>query len=126
MSKSSNPPPNSNPVPPSTNTMPPPPNYTEAFNELQTIIAEIEGGSISVDQLAEKVKRAALLIRICQDKLHATEDDVNKILAGLESIDEPVSFSRDQSSSLRDQSSPLMDKRSDRDRATDADDAAGD
>jgi exodeoxyribonuclease VII small subunit len=99
--------------------MTPPPNYTEAFNELQTIIAEIESGSISVDQLAEKVKRAALLIRICQDKLHATEDDVNNILAGLESIDEPLSFSRDQSS-------PLMDKRSDRDRATDGDDAADD
>jgi exodeoxyribonuclease VII small subunit len=93
----------------SPNPMTPPPTYTEAFNELQTIIAEIEGGSISVDILAEKVKRAALLIRICQDKLHATEDDVSKILAGLDSLDEP-----------------LMDKRSDRDRATDADDAADD
>jgi exodeoxyribonuclease VII small subunit len=91
--------------------MTPLPNYTEAFSELQSIIAEIEGGSISVDILAEKVKRAALLIRICQDKLHETEDDVSKILAGLDSLDEPPSF---------------MDKRSDRDRATDADDAAGD
>jgi exodeoxyribonuclease VII small subunit len=107
--------------------MTPPPNYTEAFNELQSIIAEIEGGSISVDKLAEKVKRAALLIRICQDKLHSTEDDVSKILAGLESLDEPSSFSRDQPSSLtRNQTSPLMDKRSDRDRAADADDEAGD
>ena len=117
----------------------PPPNYTEAFNELQTIIAEIEGGSISVDQLAEKVKRAALLIRICQDKLHSTEDDVSKILAGLESIDEPSSSplqssplqssllsSPPPSSLLPLRSSPLMDKRSDQDRATDADDAADD
>lgn len=59
------------------------PNYSEAFNELQVIIVEIEGGSISVDKLAEKVKRAALLIRICQDKLHATEGDVNQIFAEL-------------------------------------------
>lgn len=65
------------------------PNYTEAFDELQTIVAEIEGGTISVDKLAEKVKRAALLIRICQDKLHATEGDVNQILAELESPGEP-------------------------------------
>jgi exodeoxyribonuclease VII small subunit len=69
----------------------PPPNYTEAFSELQTIISEIEGGAISVDKLAEKVKRAAILIRICQDKLKATEGDVNQIFAELESPDEPSS-----------------------------------
>ena len=69
----------------------PPPNYTEAFAELQAIITEIEAGSISVDKLAEKVKRAALLIKICQDKLKATEGDVNKIFAELESPDEPTS-----------------------------------
>ncbi len=67
------------------------PNYTEAFGELQAIISEIEGGGISLDKLAEKVKRAALLIRICQEKLQSTEGDVNKILAGLESPDEPPS-----------------------------------
>ncbi len=65
------------------------PNYTEAFAELQTIITEIEAGSISVDKLAEKVKRAAILIRICQDKLQATEGDVNKIFAELGSSGEP-------------------------------------
>ena len=61
------------------------PNYTEAFEELQAIVSEIEGGEISVDELAEKVKRAALLIKICKNKLTATEGDVNKILQQLES-----------------------------------------
>jgi exodeoxyribonuclease VII small subunit len=61
------------------------PNYTEAFEELQLIVAEIEGGGISVDELSGKVKRAALLIRICQDKLSSTEEDVNRILQELES-----------------------------------------
>jgi exodeoxyribonuclease VII small subunit len=74
---------------PPPNAATPPPNYTEAFSELQTIISEIEGGEISVDKLAEKVKRAALLIRICQDKLQATEGDVNQIFAKLESPGEP-------------------------------------
>jgi exodeoxyribonuclease VII small subunit len=60
------------------------PNYKEAFEELQAIIAEIEGGEIGVDQLSEKVKRAALLISICRAKLTATEGDVNKILKELE------------------------------------------
>lgn len=66
------------------------PDYTTAFAELQTIITEIEAGSISVDKLAEKVKRAAFLIKICQDKLQATEGDVNKIFAELGSPDEPA------------------------------------
>jgi exodeoxyribonuclease VII small subunit len=60
------------------------PNYTEAFEELQEIVSEIEGGDISVDQLSDKVKRAALLIKICKDKLTATEGDVNQILKELE------------------------------------------
>jgi exodeoxyribonuclease VII small subunit len=63
------------------------PNYTEAFEELQEIVAKIEGGDISVDVLSDKVKRAALLIKICKDKLTATEGDVNRILKELEEDD---------------------------------------
>lgn len=63
------------------------PNYTEAFEELQEIVSEIEGGDISVDELSNKVKRAAFLIKICKDKLTATEGDVNSILKELESND---------------------------------------
>ena len=60
------------------------PNYTEAFEELQQIVSEIEEGQISVDELSEKVKRAAMLISICKMKLSATEEDVNKILKDLD------------------------------------------
>jgi exodeoxyribonuclease VII small subunit len=59
-------------------------NYTEAFEELQRIVTEIEEGQISVDELSEKVKRAAQLIKICKMKLSSTEEDVNKILRELE------------------------------------------
>ena len=59
-------------------------NYTTAFDELQTIVTEIEQGEISVDELSEKVKRAALLIKICKTKLTTTEEDVNRILKELE------------------------------------------
>lgn len=58
--------------------------YQAAFEELKTIVADIEQGEISVDQLSEKVKRATLLIKICKEKLTATEEDVNKILQELE------------------------------------------
>lgn len=58
--------------------------YTAAFEELQTIVEEIEDGEISVDELSSKVKRAALLIKICKSKLSETEADVNKILEDLD------------------------------------------
>ncbi|MGK9086694.1 MULTISPECIES: exodeoxyribonuclease VII small subunit [Pseudomonadati] len=58
--------------------------YTSAFEELQTIVEEIEDGEITVDELSNKVKRAALLIKICKSKLTETEADVNKILEDLE------------------------------------------
>lgn len=60
------------------------PNYAQAFEELQQIVSEIEEGQISVDELSEKVKRAALLINICKAKLFSTEEDVNKILKELD------------------------------------------
>ena len=62
-------------------------NYTEAFEELQQIVTEIEDGQISVDILAEKVKRAAVLIKICRAKLNSTEEDVGKILKELDGVD---------------------------------------
>jgi exodeoxyribonuclease VII small subunit len=58
--------------------------YTAAFEELQTIVQEIEEGGISVDELSVKVKRAAQLIKICKTKLTSTEEDVNQILKELE------------------------------------------
>ena len=59
-------------------------NYVDAFQELQEIVAEIEQGEISVDELSEKVKRASELIKICKLKLTTTEEDVNKILKELD------------------------------------------
>lgn len=58
--------------------------YTQAFEELQKIVEEIEEGEISVDELSEKVKRAALLIKICKTKLKTTEESVDEILRELE------------------------------------------
>ena len=64
------------------------PTYTDAFEELQSIVSEIEDGQITVDELSAKVKRAAFLIKICRNKLSSTEEDVNKILKELESKEE--------------------------------------
>jgi exodeoxyribonuclease VII small subunit len=61
------------------------PTYTEAFNELQQIVSDMEQGDITVDELTEKIKRAIQLIKICRTKLSTVEEDVQKILRELES-----------------------------------------
>ena len=54
--------------------------YTEAFDELQIIVNDMEDSMISVDELDTKIKRASVLLKICKDKLFKTEENVQKIL----------------------------------------------
>ncbi len=58
--------------------------YEAAYAELKKIAAEIENESVSVDVLADKVKRASLLISHCQTKLRSTEHEVNNIIKQME------------------------------------------
>ncbi len=59
-------------------------NYSAAFAELQKIVSDLENGEIGIDELSEKVKRAAELIKICRQKLYSTSEDIGKILKELE------------------------------------------
>ncbi|MEJ6980557.1 exodeoxyribonuclease VII small subunit [Pedobacter sp. P351] len=58
--------------------------YEIAFTELKTISEEIENETITVDVLAQKVKRASELIQFCQQKLRATEVEVDNIIKQME------------------------------------------
>ena len=58
--------------------------YEQAYSELVEIAGEIENETVSVDVLAQKVKRASELISFCQAKLKSTETEVNKIIAQME------------------------------------------
>ena len=55
--------------------------YSLALTELEQIINEIESEEINVDVLAEKVKKAAHLIKFCKDRLRNTEEEVKKVLS---------------------------------------------
>ena len=57
--------------------------YTAAFEELKEIVDQLENDSISVDELAEKMKRATELMKICKDKLTKTEEEINKTISDL-------------------------------------------
>ena len=58
--------------------------YEEAYAELKKIASAIESETVSVDELALKVKRASFLITYCQSKLRSTEQEVNNIIKQME------------------------------------------
>jgi len=62
--------------------------YAEAMAELEAILAEIEADDVDVDVLSDRVKRAAELIKVCRERIHATRTEVEDIVAGLATSDE--------------------------------------
>jgi exodeoxyribonuclease VII small subunit len=58
--------------------------YSQALSELEKIIEDIESEEIDVDAVAEKVKRASFLIKLCRSRLKDTGQEVKKVLAGME------------------------------------------
>jgi len=54
--------------------------YDQALTELQQIVQALENGNISMDELPEKIDRAAVLIEFCKEKLRQNETQVNNLL----------------------------------------------
>ncbi len=57
--------------------------YDAAMQEIQNIVAELQSENVGVDALAEKVRRASDLIKMCREKLRQTESDVKDALDDL-------------------------------------------
>jgi len=55
-------------------------NYDTAVAEIEEILEKIEEENLGVDELAEKVNRVSQLLKICRDRLLASEEQINKIL----------------------------------------------
>jgi exodeoxyribonuclease VII small subunit len=58
--------------------------YNEAMAEVEEILEKIENEELDVDDLAEKVKRVSVLLKICKDKLLKTNEQVEQILKEME------------------------------------------
>ena len=58
--------------------------YNEAMTEIEEILEKIENEELDVDELAEKVKRVSVLLKICKDKLHKTNQQVEQVLKEME------------------------------------------
>ena len=56
------------------------PKYEAAIAELQSIVRKMENDELDIDQIAEQLKRAQELIKLCKDKLTKTDAEIKKIL----------------------------------------------
>ncbi len=53
--------------------------YDAAYAELNTILSSLQMEDVSLDDLSDKLKRAAELSDFCKAKLRSIEDDIEKI-----------------------------------------------
>lgn len=58
--------------------------YREALFELNQILVAIEEDQFDLDELGEKVGRAAWLIRLCREKIDATELKIQAVIQDLD------------------------------------------
>lgn len=58
--------------------------YAEAVAELERILDELEDETVDVDVLARRVRRAAVLIRVCRQRIADARMEVEQIVGGLD------------------------------------------
>jgi exodeoxyribonuclease VII small subunit len=63
------------------------PGYAEAMTELESILRELEGDAVDVDRLGERVARAAVLIRLCRDRIGAARLQIEQVVTELDRPD---------------------------------------
>jgi exodeoxyribonuclease VII small subunit len=62
--------------------------YSEAVDELNQILADLEAERIDVDQVSAKVKKAVELIKLCRTRIENTEMEVKTIVKDFEGAKE--------------------------------------
>jgi exodeoxyribonuclease VII small subunit len=67
--------------------------YAEAMAELDLILRELEDGEVDIDRLADQVRRAAELVRLCRGRLTDARTEVTRIVAQL---DDQLDHERDE------------------------------
>ncbi|MCP3990876.1 MAG: exodeoxyribonuclease VII small subunit [Actinomycetia bacterium] len=57
--------------------------YTDALEELDDILAQLESSTVDVDVLADRVARGAVLVRYCRQRLRVVRTDVEAVVDDL-------------------------------------------
>ncbi|MEY4373049.1 MAG: exodeoxyribonuclease small subunit [Actinomycetota bacterium] len=58
--------------------------YAEALAELEEILQGLEGGSVDVDRLTERVTRARALITRCRERIGDARVQIEQVVADLD------------------------------------------
>lgn len=58
--------------------------YVDAVDELEAILAELEGDEVDIDVLGARVRRAAALIRLCRERVSTARMEVEQVVADLD------------------------------------------
>lgn len=61
--------------------------YSEALEELESLLEELEGSDTDVDLLAERVARGVELVRFCRTRLQVVSKDVDAVVSELISVE---------------------------------------
>ena len=55
--------------------------YEDAVQQLESIVDKMERGELDVDSMAAQLKQAQALVKLCEQKLTHTDDEIQKLLA---------------------------------------------
>jgi exodeoxyribonuclease VII small subunit len=58
------------------------PSYEAALEELEQLLAQLESGSLPLDQLLSAYQRGAELLKYCREKLEAVENQIKVLDEG--------------------------------------------
>lgn len=61
-------------------------NFEQALTELEKIVKELEGGSLSLEKSLELFERGVKLARLCKEKLAAAELKITKLVKEKEGV----------------------------------------
>lgn len=53
--------------------------YEAAVKELEGIVKKMENNEIAIDEIADQLKKAQQLIKLCRDKLTKAEAEIKKL-----------------------------------------------
>ena len=54
--------------------------YDEAMERLEALVAQIENNELDIDSLADKLKEAQELIKLCKEKLYKADEEVKRVI----------------------------------------------
>ena len=58
--------------------------YSEALRELEAILTFLDRPDVDVDDLAQKVQRAAVLIRFCRERIGSARLHIEQVITELD------------------------------------------